>query len=66
MGDFCEGLLENGRELKETEGVACGSSIENDGFVGEGFDLFEDFGEGHCFIDTRDLRGSLVFRMLYL
>lgn len=35
--------------------MACGSGVEDDGFVGEGFDLFEDFGKGHCFVNSRDL-----------
>ena len=35
--------------------MAGGGGVEDDGFVGEGLDLFEDFGEGHGFVDTRDL-----------
>ena len=41
--------------MEEAESVARGGGVEDDYFVGEGFDLFEDFGEAHCFVDAGDL-----------
>lgn len=35
--------------------MAGGCCVEDDAFVAERLDLLEDFGEGHGFIDTRDL-----------
>lgn len=58
LGEFGEGFFHYCGELEEAEGVAGGGGVEDDYFVGEGFDLFEDFGEGHCFVDTRDLCGD--------
>ena len=50
-----EGFFEHGGELEEAKGVARGRSVEDDDFVGEGFDLFEHFGKGHGFVDAGDL-----------
>ena len=55
LGDLGEGLLEDRGELEEAEGVAGRGGVEDDGLVGEGLDLLEDFGEGHGLVDTRDL-----------
>ena len=55
LGELGEGFLEDGGELQEAEGVAGGRGVEDDDFVGEGFDLLEDFGEGHGFVDAGDL-----------
>ena len=45
--------------------MACGCGIEDDCFVRKGFDLFEDFCEGHCFIDTGDLFVLACVRILW-
>lgn len=61
MGDFGESFFEDGGELEELEGVIGGGCVEDDGFVREGFNLFEDFGEGYGFVDIGDLDGMLVW-----
>lgn len=55
LGDLGEGLFEDRWELEEAQGVAGGRGVEDDGFVGERLDLFEDLGKGHGFVDTGDL-----------
>jgi len=57
-GELLEGFFHDGWELEEAEGVACGRGVEDDDFKVEGFDVFEDFGEGHGFVDTRDLEAG--------
>lgn len=55
LGDLGEGLFEDRGELEEAEGVAGGGGVEDDGLVGEGLDLLEDFGKGHGLVDTGNL-----------
>jgi len=55
LRDLGERLFEHGGKLEEAEGMACGRGVEDDGFVGERFYLFENFGEGHGFVDARNL-----------
>jgi hypothetical protein len=61
LGDFCQRFFEDGGELEKAEGVACGGGVEDYGFVGHGFYLFEDFGEGHRFVDSGDLGFLLAY-----
>lgn len=39
--------------------MARGGGVEDDGFVGQGFDLFEDFGKGHGLVNTGNLGGEM-------
>lgn len=56
LGEFAECFFENGRELEEAEGVSRWCGVEDYDVVGEGFYLFEDFCEGHCFVDAGYLK----------
>ena len=66
MRDLGECLFQHGRELEEAQCVTGRCGVEDYGFVGEGFDLFQDFGEGHCFVDSGDLGGGGACQFLFL
>ena len=56
---LAEGLLHDGGEGEEAEGMAGGGRVEDDDVVVEALDLLHELGEGHGLVDAGDGVGQL-------